>query len=244
MHPVVPYYWIFAGPMVFQWILDVKQTPLHRSEKWRYATQIMSTITTLFPTHIYRADRTTPDLLNAALEVASLSLAQDDEVGNRWCEKHGYAGYTSFGSHANLSADVSAFRKLEKILDTHALAFSKALHWDIGKGKPICDSLWVNVLPEGGSHTGHIHRNSVISGTYYVKVPAGAGPIVYEDPRLTQMMAAPPRKKSAGQDLQSHVSFTPEAGSVLLWESWLRHEVPLNRASGERISVSFNYVIG
>ena len=94
------------------------------------------------------------------------------------------------------------------------------------------------------SHTGHIHTNSVISGTYYVKVPDGAGPIVYEDPRLTQMMAAPPRKKTAGPEFKSHVSFTPEALTVLLWESWLRHEVPLNRAQGERISVSFNYVIG
>jgi uncharacterized protein (TIGR02466 family) len=28
---------------------------------------------------------------------------------------------------------------------------------------------------------------------------------------------------------------------VLLWESWLRHEVPLNEADEERISVSFNY---
>ena len=36
----------------------------------------------------------------------------------------------------------------------------------------------------------------------------------------------------------------PEAGSMLMWESWLRHEVPMNRAEGERISVSFNYVIG
>jgi len=36
----------------------------------------------------------------------------------------------------------------------------------------------------------------------------------------------------------------PVPGSLLLWESWLRHEVPLNRAQGERISVSFNMVIG
>ena len=34
------------------------------------------------------------------------------------------------------------------------------------------------------------------------------------------------------------------AGTLLLWESWLRHEVPINRAEGERISVSFNLVIG
>jgi hypothetical protein len=29
----------------------------------------------------------------------------------------------------------------------------------------------------------------------------------------------------------------------MLWESWLRHEVPLNRAEGHRISVSFNCVL-
>jgi uncharacterized protein (TIGR02466 family) len=32
-----------------------------------------------------------------------------------------------------------------------------------------------------------------------------------------------------------------EAGSLLLFESWLRHEVPANLVAGERISVSFNY---
>ncbi len=203
----------------------------------------MSTITTLFPTHIYREDEATPITLNGALEVAALSMAQDDDTGNRWCEKHGYPGYTSYGSQIELGSRFPAFKKLEKIVDRHALAFAKALQWDIGRANPVCDSIWVNVLPEGGSHTGHIHRNSVISGTYYVRVPGGAGPLVFEDPRLAQMMATPPRKKNAGQELLSHVSVSPEAGTLLLWESWLRHEVPLNRAAGDRISVSFNYVI-
>jgi uncharacterized protein (TIGR02466 family) len=212
-------------------------------EERRYAIA-MSTITTLFPTHIYRADQAASDVLNAALEVAALQLAHDDTAGNRWCETHGYPGYTSYGSQTELGSHIPAFKKLEKILDTHAMTFAKALHWDIGKAKPVCDSMWVNILPEGGSHTGHIHTNSVISGTYYVKVPEGAGPLVYEDPRLTQMMAAPPRKKTAAQEFKSHVSFTPEPCTLLLWESWLRHEVPMNRAQGERISVSFNYVIG
>jgi uncharacterized protein (TIGR02466 family) len=204
----------------------------------------MAKITPLFPTHIYRADRAVAAGLNAELEVASLALAQSDEAGIRWCEKHGYPGYTSYGSLTDLAARTLAFKRLVAILNRHALAFTKVLQWDIGRARPVCDSLWVNVLPEGGSHGGHIHTNSVISGTYYVKVPQGAGPIVYEDPRLTRLMAAPPRKKSAPEEMKSHVPFRPEAGTLLLWESWLRHEVPLNRAAGERISVSFNYVIG
>jgi uncharacterized protein (TIGR02466 family) len=204
----------------------------------------MTKLTSLFPTQLYRADKAVSDTLNAALEVAAFDLVQNDNAGNRWCEKHGYAGYTSFGSMSSLSEHLPVFKKLEKILDRHALVFAKSLHWDLGKRKPVCDSLWLNVLPEGGSHTGHIHTNSVISGTYYVKVPKGAGPIVYEDPRLGFKMAAPPMRKDAPATMRPYFSVTPAEKSMLLWESWLRHEVPLNRAAGERISVSFNYVIG
>ena len=204
----------------------------------------MSKIQSFFPTLIYRADKAASAGLNHKLAQASLMLAQEDDVGIRWCEKHGYAGYTSFASQDDLPSHIPAFKALVKVLDRHAAAFAKALHWDIKGGKPICDSLWVNVLPEGGSHTSHIHTNSVISGTYYVAVPQGAGPIVYEDPRHTMMMAAPPRKSNAPIEHKSHVSLKPEVGSLLLWESWLRHEVPINRADGLRISISFNYVIG
>jgi uncharacterized protein (TIGR02466 family) len=54
-------------------------------------------------------------------------------------------------------------------------------------------------------------------------------------------MAAPPRRKSAREDLRTFVYVAPQVGDVLLWESWLRHEVPMNQAQDERISVSFNY---
>ncbi len=204
----------------------------------------MSKIQSFFPTLIYRADKAASARLNQRLEQACLMLAQEDDAGIRWCEKHGYPGYTSFASLDDLASRIPALQALEKILDRHAAAFARSLHWDIKGGKPICDSLWVNVLPEGGSHTSHIHTNSVISGTYYVAVPQGAGPIVYEDPRHALMMAAPPRKSNAPAELKSHVSLKPEVGSLLLWESWLRHEVPINRADGLRISISFNYVIG
>jgi uncharacterized protein (TIGR02466 family) len=204
----------------------------------------MSNIQSLFPTLLYRADLAKPQRLNQDLEDAAITLSEDDVAGQRWCEKHGYPGYTSFSSNFDLAAMIPAFKTLVKELDKHASAFAKELHWDIRGGKPICDSIWVNVMPEGGSHTSHIHTNSVISGTYYVAVPQGAGPIVYEDPRHALMMAAPQRLATAPREMKSHISETPEAGTVLMWESWLRHEVPLNKADGLRISVSFNYVIG
>ena len=108
----------------------------------------------------------------------------------------------------------------------------------------MCNSLWVNVMPEGGSHTSHIHPNSVISGTYYVAVPEGAGPIVYEDPRLGVHDGRPAAQEDCRANVQAAMCpSSRKPGTLMLWESWLRHEVPLNRAEGNRISVSFNYVL-
>lgn len=198
----------------------------------------------LFVTRIYRADLADTARLNRQLEAVALSLSRDDRAGLRWCAKHGYPGYTSYASLDDLARQFPEFARLEKLIGRHAAAFARELHWDMRGNKPVCDSLWVNVMQEGGSHSSHIHRNSVISGTYYVAVPEGAGRIVFEDPRLAMLMAAPPRKRSAPRELGIHVSETPKSGTLLLWESWLRHEVPLNRAQGHRISVSFNYCLG
>ncbi|MFY0614674.1 MAG: 2OG-Fe(II) oxygenase family protein, partial [Hyphomicrobiaceae bacterium] len=86
-----------------------------------------------------------------------------------------------------------------------------------------------------------IHPHSVISGTYYVDVPPGSGAIRFEDPRHAMMMAAPPRKVRAKRDNQTFVTIEPKPGLLLLWESWLRHDVPVNNAEAPRLSVSFNY---
>jgi uncharacterized protein (TIGR02466 family) len=204
----------------------------------------MGTIQKLFPTLIYRADQATSQKQNRDIEAVCQSLSHDDSAGLKWSRKHGYPGYTSYASLNDLAWRMPEFKSLVKVIDRHALSFAKSLQWDIRGGKPICDSLWVNVMAEGGSHTSHIHPNAVISGTYYVAVPSGAGPIVFEDPRLSQLMAAPPRKSNAPRDMRHHVSEAPSDGTLILWESWLRHEVPLNVAPGSRISVSFNYVIG
>jgi len=94
---------------------------------------------------------------------------------------------------------------------------------------------------KGGIHTSHLHPHSVISGTTYVAVPKGASAIKFEDPRHSMMMAAPTRQAKAREEMRSFVYVQPEVGDVLLWESWLRHEVPMNMSENERISISFNY---
>ena len=203
----------------------------------------MAEIRSLFATRLYRAPLAdhAPPVDVEELAAACRSVAEDDEAGQRWCAKHGFPGYTSYASLADLPWRMPVFKALARSLDRHVAAFAKDIELDLGRRRLKLDSLWINVLEEGGHHTAHIHPHSVISGTTYVAMPRGASAIRFEDPRLPMMMAAPPRRPKAREEMRSFVSAEPAAGEVLLWESWLRHEVPLNRAEGERVTVSFNY---
>lgn len=203
----------------------------------------MSDIKSLFVTRLYRAALSEHGKAvdTAELEASCLSIAEDDEAGQNWCAENGYPGYTSYASLTDLGWRFPIFKDLIKVLDKHVAAFVKDLDFDLDGKKIKLEDLWINILPEGGIHTSHIHPHSVISGTTYVAMPDGASAIKFEDPRSAMMMAAPTRKSEARDELRSFVYVAPKVGDVLLWESWLRHEVPMNMADEDRISVSFNY---
>ena len=208
--------------------------------------EAMSQIKSLFATRLYHAALSEQgDALDTSeLEASCWAIANDDDAGQEWCAENDYAGYTSYASLDDLPWRFPIFKELVKILDKHVAAFVEDLEFDLDDKEIKLDSIWINILPEGGIHTSHIHPHSVISGTTYVAMPEGASAIKYEDPRSAMMMAAPVRKADAREELRGFVYVAPEVGDVLLWESWLRHEVPMNMAEEERISVSFNYSWG
>jgi len=201
------------------------------------------TLRPLFVTQVYEATLATTagfEEFNADLSDACRMLADEDGAGRAWSKAHAYRGYTSYGSLNDLPLRFPEFAELKKHLDRHALAYAKALNFDLAK-KPRLENLWVNILKPGGGHTGHIHPHAFLSGTVYVEVPDGASALKLEDPRLPMMMARPGVVEEAPEAEKPFVYLAPSAGTVLMWESWLRHEVPTNQAKSERISISFNY---
>jgi uncharacterized protein (TIGR02466 family) len=184
----------------------------------------------LFATMLYEGDVADSSLL-ADLTHSIRSLSRDDEAGRRWSKEHRYAGYTSYASLNDLPKRDPAFAELARLLTRHASTFARELGWEV---KPKLDSVWVNLLKSGGQHSGHIHPHSILSGTLYVEAPPGSGAIRFEDPRLPLMMAAPERP-------DTFVTVEPKPGLLLMWESWLRHEVLAGAGRGERLSISFNF---
>ena len=203
----------------------------------------MPPVELLFSTQIYqsRPAGAKAQRLREDLEQACLSIAEGDTAGQAWCRENDYRGYTSYGSLDDLVWRDPVIADLAAMLESHVAMFARSLDFDLGARPLALDSLWVNILEPGGMHAGHIHPGSVISGTYYVALPDGAAGLKFEDPRLQQMMASPPRRAKAERHNKSFVEVTPKPGTILLWESWLRHEVPPSRAKQNRISISFNY---
>jgi uncharacterized protein (TIGR02466 family) len=194
----------------------------------------------LFATRLYRAELDKPDLLEDLADGCAM-MAEEDAAGRAWSKANRYPGYTSYSSPGPLWTRMSAFGDLKRCLDRHARQFADDLAFDLAGGRLRLDNLWVNILRPGGGHSGHIHPHSVISGTLYVALPKGAAGLRLEDPRLAMMMAAPMRRADAAEDLKPFVEVIPQPGTILMWESWLRHEVPPNGGRSERVSISFNY---
>lgn len=179
-------------------------------------------------------------LLDSLLEDVENLLASD-EIGYDWSKKNYVAGYTSYGSVDKLHLVFPAFKTLEKALDKHIKNYIKDLDFAITSDDVYLSHCWANVMPQEAQHTAHIHPLSVISGTLYLQLPKGSSAIKFEDPRLGLFMNAPVVKTKAQTKNKRFLDVLPDVGDVILFESWLRHEVPRNRSKDPRISISFNY---
>lgn len=196
----------------------------------------------LFPTTIYSQSLfKDPKKWNQNFQDEIFKIQKIDEEGQKWSDKNYLGGYTSYGSMHQLHLFSSTFAELEKKIRPHIFRYAKTLELDIPLHQLKVSSLWINIMPLGTTHSGHIHPLSVISGTYYVQCPRQSSAIKFEDPRLSMMMASPPRRQKCQKENLRFYQHNPEAGQIVLFESWLRHEVPPNQSKTPRISISFNY---
>lgn len=197
----------------------------------------------LFVTHLLagRLAAAVQRRLNPRLLQECLQLQADDAAGRRWSRDNYPGGYTSYGSLCRMHTLSPTFAALDAALSPLLVAFLRATDLDVRGRDLVMSDCWVNIMPRAVAHGLHLHPHSVVSGTYYVQTPPGASALKFEDPRLDRFMAAPPRRARARAENRTWVNLPARAGNVVLFESWLRHEVVANRSRVPRISISFNY---
>lgn len=197
----------------------------------------------LFPTLLYDAPLGARGVtgLNRELAAEAHQIRAADDRGQRWSASRYPGGYTSYATLDQLHRMSSTVMDLARHLTRHAHRFAESLQWDLRDGRLVMSDCWVSIMGQHCGHSGHVHPLAVLSGTYYAEVPRGSSGLRFEDPRLTSFMGAPPRRPDADLPMRAHALLPARAGRLYLFESWLRHEVPPNPISEERISYSFNF---
>jgi hypothetical protein len=96
----------------------------------------------------------------------------------------------------------------------------------------------------------------MVSGVFYVAVPDTAGPIIFRDPRYIGFVAQTPRISAQPPNsltplvtplssgplppFDGTITIHPRVGDLVVFPSWLTHEVVATPSSEARISIAFN----
>lgn len=167
-----------------------------------------------------------------------MAMEQEDALKKDVYEDQYISGYTSYFSHNSLMKD-ECFASLTAFFTGELDKFSREFGYDMIKYRPVITKMWANIQYEQGTHAKHIHRNSVFSGVYYIKTPPQSSAIKFHDPKLVARMA---EVEVAEVNILNHLEAPIEAkeGHVVIFPSYLAHEVTVHKSSEPRVSVAFN----
>jgi uncharacterized protein (TIGR02466 family) len=96
---------------------------------------------------------------------------------------------------------------------------------------------WVNLHDRGGFNFLHLHEGSLLSGSFYLQVPAGSGPLSFRDPRAGVIHGS---LKGSVPNGHADVQLAPSPGLLVIFPCWLEHYVEPHESDQPRICVAFN----
>jgi uncharacterized protein (TIGR02466 family) len=190
----------------------------------------MAQVFELFPTPVMRVER----VIDAAL-VASLrsQLGDATELPNQRSDALSHSRLLT-PQDAPLLLDVA--RRVDAPLrEFGTLLFGEALQWRIKE-------MWVNVMQGGGHQALHNHANCFVSGILYLSECDLSSNTVFIrglGGRDYVFSNANPRSATGPFNAERWIGPPPVAGDLLLFPSYLLHEVPVNRGT-TRVTLAFN----
>ena len=191
----------------------------------------------LFPTVVQAAEIENPDEVNGKLldALEKIRSIEQSSKPQAWaCNL-----YTTIGN-PKLVLEHQAFQPLLQIFEQQISYYAKA-HGFVTDARPHITECWINAYGPGDAQEIHLHKNSVLSGIYYVTAPPGSGVTLFYSPWADVMLTP---EVAEGNNLNaSATGFEPIPGRVLLFRSSVRHSVLPGNFHGERVTISFNAMV-
>ena len=111
---------------------------------------------------------------------------------------------------------------------------------EMGQGnRPFALQSWINMHDRGGFNFLHMHEGSLLSGSFYLRVPQGSGQFVFRDPRPGVILGS---VKGGGPNGHADIHLTPSDGLLVLFPCWMEHYVEPHESDEPRITIAFNAV--
>jgi len=100
---------------------------------------------------------------------------------------------------------------------------------------------WINVFRPGAQEAQHSHDGSLFSCSYYVEAPEHCGNIVFPDP-IGERRAHRAFTQTIADNFLTvrEMTFEPQPGRLVMFESWIPHAVHCNKSDKDRISIAIN----
>jgi len=126
---------------------------------------------------------------------------------------------------------------MSRVVEFGHLMFGDRLGWTVKE-------MWTNVLEPGGSQSMHAHANSFVSGIIYLTPSHPSSNTVFvRNPGGTEFTFRHNTSTAEIGPFNAGKYVTPEIepGDMVLFPSYLLHEVPRNQG-GQRITLAFNAI--
>jgi uncharacterized protein (TIGR02466 family) len=192
----------------------------------------MDEIEPLFPIPLMRS----PGLLSPELKDAAVAAIRSSRIESNL--RSGQLFHTEVADpRDNNLFQTIADLTLPKLVDFGELLFGEKLSWTVKE-------MWTNMLEAGGNQTMHAHANSFISGIFYLTPSHPASRTVFIRPPGGSDFSFRHHTRSAAigpYNAGKYVLPEAEPGDLMLFPSYLYHEVPRNQGD-QRITIAFNAI--
>ncbi len=190
---------------------------------------VVINIQNIFPIPIYTSSIDTTNVKQRSLD----SIEFGEQVGNN----------VSL-SYNDRILEESQFKNLKKEIDNHvSYFFHEILGYSEAATTTHASSWFVKSNP-GQKTIDHSHANSLISGVLYFKTPKNSGNIIFisDMPQVLSNIIVPDVKNKNFYNDRSY-GITPQENMLILFPSYLKHQVDYNKSNETRLSLAFNYFI-
>ena len=140
----------------------------------------------------------------------------------------------------------SYFNELRVFIEEHIQKYVEDVICPLNKSLEFyITQSWLNVNKPNTAHEVHVHNNSLISGVYYF---TNDSLIRFRNPtpQHKQVIHIEPDPASLNlwnSFMRDHATLISKEKTLILFPSWLQHEVPINTSSSDRISIAFNVFV-